>query len=510
MVAHLTGSQPQPSEGSQPAARAMPSNQYPRTLTRPKRSPHQSLERSDPFVQTFHRFITNFSWLAIAVTVLCSLSDDLLGDSRTYGGKAAQMVPDSLAGLASIHKTLPKPACNPFALPGFVASSSGSLATWQLFSTSCQPSRFLPSIRAALGRPSSTSEGSVPVLSESQLSGVVANRSVLILGDAVDVGLVSHFCRLVQDSALVKVDKKHPWGDALTKVPQNHVWPNTAPIKVTGPSHQHEDPDAVLAQYCYVPHFDLLVTVVPTYGADYHDAFHEMKSYHSPGKYEHRLSDLVVPYLTEASKPSTSWSTHDLPKPRQSFTPDLTIVSSTFYDLALFALEDISNKGSLINDLTENRITEWRGRHVEMLAETNRKLKIHSGKKGGRGLAWRNLHIPNQGVEGGAAATVDWFLGSAENKNHPLFHVNRIAQLNAAWKSVVSPPEGVRDANEVIKGSSQDRSAKLPHVRGMNIADVLLGQDHNQQDRLVPGLSPGGALFAEMLLFELWSAVTNE
>ncbi|KAE8232617.1 hypothetical protein CF326_g2346 [Tilletia indica] len=490
----------------------MPSNQYPRPLTRPKRNAAPSLERSDPFVQTFHRFITTFSWFAIAVTVLCSLSDDFVGDSRTVGGKAVQMVPDQLAGFGGFasKKPLTKPSCNPFALPGFVSSSSGSLATWQPFSTSCQRSRFLPSIRAALDRPSSTSQGTAPLLSSSQLDGVIGNRSVLVLGDAVDVGLVSHFCELVQGSSLTKVDKNHPWGDALNKVPKNHVWPETAPIKITGPYKQNEASDAVLAQYCYVPRFDLLVTVVQTYGSDYLDSFREIKSYHSPGKYEHRLTDLVVPYLADAVQPTSMFNTHALPKPRQQFTPDLTIVSSTFYDLALFALEDINNKGSLTSDLTEKRILEWRGRHVEMLSETNKILKIHSGKRGGRGLVWRNLHIPNQGLDGSAAATVEWFLGSSENKNHPLFHVNRIAQLNAAWKTAVAAPEGARDVNEVIKGSSQDRSAKLPHVRGMNIAEVLLGQDDHQKDRLVPGLSPAGALFAEMMLFELWNAVTNE
>ncbi|KAK0520080.1 hypothetical protein OC842_007219, partial [Tilletia horrida] len=457
----------------------MPSNQYPRPLTRPKRSAFSSLERSDPFVHTFHGYITRFSWFAIAVTLLCSLSDDLLGDSRTVGGKAVQMIPDrltELGGFQNYAKLALRPSCNPFALPGYVASASGSLATWQTFSTSCPRSRFLPSVRAALGRSSSTTEGTAPLISNAQLNDVLGNRSVLILGDAVDIGLVGHFCELVQGSPLTKVDKTHPWGDALNRVPDRHVWPETSPIKLTGASKPKEAPDAALAHYCYVPHFDLLVTVVPTYGTDYYDTFHESKSYHSPGKYEHRLSDLVVPYLHEASKPAASFNTHALPAPRQHFTPDLTIVSSTFYDLALFALADITTKGSLTTDLTEERIMQWRGRHVEMLAETNRVLKIHSGKRGGRSLAWRNLHYPNEGADGaGAAATVEWFLGSPSGANHPLFHANRIAQLNAAWRSAVPPPEGAYDAaNDVIKGSAQDRSAKLPHVRGFNIAEILM------------------------------------
>ncbi|KAL9939617.1 hypothetical protein V8E36_001434 [Tilletia maclaganii] len=489
----------------------MPSNQYPRPLTRPKRNVVLSLERADPFVQSFHAFITRFAWFAFGVIILCSLSDDLLGDSRTYGEKAVQMVPDRLAGLGGFNtgKPLPAPSCNPFAMPGYVVSGSEPIAIWQPFETSCPRSRFLPSIRAALGRSSSTSEGgAAPLLTNAQLDGVIGNRSVLILGDAVDIGLVSHFCELVQGTKLTKVDKDHPWGDALNHVPAKHVWPETSPTKLTGASKAREALDASLAQYCYVPHFDLLVSVVPTYGADHSDTFHETKGYHSPGRYEYRLEDLVVPYLKEAAKPSTTFNTHALPVPRKHFTPDLVIVSSTFYDLARFALEDISSKGTLTSDLSEKRILDWRGRHVEMLAETNRQLAIHSGKAGGSSLVWRNLHFPSQGLDGNSAATVEWFLGMPEEYNHPLFHNNRIAQLNAAWRSTVAAPVG-QPGQDPIKGTL-DRVARLPHVRGLNLAEILLGQEHLQQDRLVPGLSPAGALFAEMILFELWYAVSNK
>ncbi|CAD7063388.1 unnamed protein product [Tilletia caries] len=55
---------------------------------------------------------------------------------------------------------------------------------------------------------------------------------------------------------------------------------------------------------------------------------HSMKSYHTPGKHEHRLSGLFVPALTKGSHPSTSWTTHNLPKPRQSSTTDRIIVPS--------------------------------------------------------------------------------------------------------------------------------------------------------------------------------------
>ncbi|KAK0547263.1 hypothetical protein OC846_003266 [Tilletia horrida] len=490
----------------------MPSNQYPRQLTRPKRVNGLTLERADPFVQTFHRFITTFSWIAVSVIFLCSLSDDLLGDSQTLGGKAISAVPDRLVGWGGFNKGKPlkKPECSPFALPGFVASAQGSLATWQPLSDSCPRSQFLPSVRAVLNRPSSTADtsSSPALLTDGQLQPILANRSVLILGDIVDINLLSHFCELVQGSSLVKVDKNHPWGDALNRVPDKHVWPETAPLKQSGISKPKEASDAALAHYCYVSHYDLLLSVVPTYGSDYLDTFHETKAYHSPGLFEHRVSDLVVPYLQETVKSAASFNTHDLPPPRKTSTPDLTIVSSSFYDLALFALQDIGNHGSLTSDLTEARIREWRGRYVEMLAATNRVLGIHSGKKGGRGLTWRNLHFPNEGIDG-AAATVEWFLGSQEGLNHPLFHANRIAQLNAAWKSAVAPPEGTRAEGETIKGS-RDRTAQLPSdVRGMDLATVLLGQDHHQKDRLVPDLSPAGALFSEMLFFELWNAVTS-
>lgn len=78
---------------------------------------------------------------------------------------------------------------------------------------------------------------------------------------------------------------------------------------------------------------------------------------------------------------------------------------------------------------------------------------------------------------------------------HPLFHLNRIVQLNAARQSVLSPT-----GDDVVKGV-KNRSSRLPkNVADFDWGNVLLGQDHHQGHPINPSLDPGGSIFAEMLL----------
>lgn len=86
-------------------------------------------------------------------------------------------------------------------------------------------------------------------------------------------------------------------------------------------------------------------------------------------------------------------------------------------------------------------------------------------------------------------------LHSQTINRHPLFHMNRIAQLNAARKSMLYPT-----GDDVIKGTS-NRSSRLPKdILDFDLGTILLGQDHHQAHPINPSLDPGGSIFAEMML----------
>lgn len=78
---------------------------------------------------------------------------------------------------------------------------------------------------------------------------------------------------------------------------------------------------------------------------------------------------------------------------------------------------------------------------------------------------------------------------------HPLFHLNRIAQLNAARKSVL-----YATGDDVVRGV-RNRSSRLPKdILDFDIGTILLGQDHHQSHPINPSIDPAGSIFAEMLL----------
>lgn len=141
-----------------------------------------------------------------------------------------------------------------------------------------------------------------------------------------------------------------------------------------------------------------MITSVYHYGADTANSWTLQKIYHPPSLFEHRLSDLFVPYTQAyASSASTSPS---LPPPRQRAAPDLIFFNSGFWDLARWASEDVRSGASAVTDLGEKRLFWWRARAVDMLASIRAVWKETP-------IVWRSTHYPADTE----AATVDWFMG---------------------------------------------------------------------------------------------------
>lgn len=248
------------------------------------------------------------------------------------------------------------------------------------------------------------------------------------------------------------------------------------------------------------------------YGIDETDAWSKIGAlYHAPGKFEDRVAKLYTPFFEAMSDKVHASSS--LPLQRVRPQPDLIVFSSSFWDLARWAQQDIDSGKSAVSDLDETRLLEWRGRNVDML---NTLSQSSVGGKGSVPILWRSIHYPAENT----AATVEWFTGQEQaaaapavggvgtgsgagagdviHKNHPLFHINRIHQLNHAQLSALMP-----SGDDKVKGKLQ-RSATIPEsVALAPWGQIMLGQDDKQMDPLNPSANPGASLWAEMVLWNL-------
>lgn len=446
----------------------MPSNVRPLTGKKAKMS------LSAARVDTAGRLLTYFSAAFIGFTTLCSLAPS---GSLPAGGARQGF------------RSTPSGRCDPFSLPGWVDWSIGTndLPAWRTFDPACATSNLLGTLISTLNIQQPDPSKIAPHATHSlptnaavqELSLFVQNRTVLMIGDhQVDTALVAHFCSLTGHT-IQAVDKHHPWGNSLNLVPPKHGF---TPVKNKAP----------LAHYCYLPEYDFLLTSVYSYGADMSDSWRGEEMYNAPGLFEDRVTDLFQPYMKDMA--STSHTSPALPLPRSRAEPDLIVFNSGLWDLARWARFDIDTGVGLLENLSEERIMWWRSRMVDMLSSVRNAWRRTR-------IVWRDTAYPLASE----ASTVEAFLGieGDQRKNHPLYHANRIAQLNSAHKSALDV-----HGDDVVKGE-RSRSARIPNeVVALNFAEVLMGQDQNTLHPLAPSQLPCGALFAEMLLWHLRDAVT--
>ncbi|PWN89145.1 hypothetical protein FA10DRAFT_267741 [Acaromyces ingoldii] len=435
----------------------MPSNQYrPLTKPYPKGSAHKDQ------VATLNRGLTIFAAVYLVVAFLSTLTQP----------STSRISSPHLPSFSTSPHGSSSSRCNPFLQPGFVAPLPSGLSTYHTFDPSCAAPLLLPTLLSHL--PSSPyAKSSIPpkqAIDPTLLASGLSNKTVVLIGDRVDQALVEHFCSLA-GHVVDRVDARHPWAERL------------APG-----SFSEESP---LAHYCYVPEYDFFLTSVYHYGADQSFFFRGKPAWSATSTFEERVEKVIVPYLETTTKSFPASPT--LPPPRTTAAaraPALVVLSSSFWDLAKFAQQDIDNLHSLVQDLDEERLLQWRSRHVDMLASLHRTFPRSQ-------LAWRSLHAPASSER----ATVEWWTGTQKDtdaaKNHPLFHLNRIVQLNSALKSALYP-----HGDDVVRGSN--RANRIPAgVRDLDWGNIMLGQDHRMADPVTPALNPGGSIFAEMLLGQL-------
>lgn len=375
--------------------------------------------------------------------------------------------------------------CNPYMKPGYI--SHDPYPVWKAYDATCQTTPILPHLLsllpgAKMGPAAALRAQNTPKQAEDDVIRTLKNRTILLVGDAVDRSMVRDLCAMVGETP-VAVDASHPWGASLKQV-----------STYTGKSAEN----VVLADYCFIPQYSTLVTSFYHYGADTDELWRAQPSYFPPGSFESRLKSLLQPYLSSmASSPAYNGVQ------ASSSQPDLVIFSSGLWDLAAWAMEDESEHLDATGDLSDKRLEWWRSRMVDMLVEL-RKVIGNSAP-----IAWRSTHLSLST----AKDTVESFIGSTgaaqpvapTGSGHQFAHPHRIAQLNEARKSFL-PLEG-RDSVRGKLSKTIWSQANEPPLRDMPFGEVTLGLPLQQDSLLTPGLESHAFLFWSMVFFELHDSV---
>lgn len=374
--------------------------------------------------------------------------------------------------------------CNAYTEPGFVANTH--YPKWKTFDPACDASEVLPDLlrlvpSAANGVAASQRSLSVSDAKRAELERTLSNRTILLVGDAVDRSMVQGLCVMLGQQS-VAVDARHAWGQALNQVPLSEFEDGV-----------RRDPgDELLADYCYEPTFDLFVTSFYHYGIDTNNVWRKQASFYPPGLFESRVNMLLGPYLNEIKSNVSPM----LPRARAGV--DLAVFSSSFWDLAAWATEDAERGVSASSGLGEKRLTTWRSRAVDMIEALRTQI-------GSARLAWRSAHIPASGVRG----TTAWFVNSLRTsfeksvpkEGNSMLSALRIAQLNEARRSML--PLAPHDAVKGAKSGTQWSSTTQPAIGNIPFGEVTLGQDVGQNDIVHPGVVPHAYLFWDMAFDQL-------
>lgn len=431
--------------------------------------------RTHSSVATVHSIgsgLTVISTAFFAIVVLCSLVG-LPGGSVTDARGSAPYAP-ALASMGS------RANCNPYALPGFV--SHEPYPAWQTYDPECSAPTLLPDLLsltpgAKMGTAASLRSQSVSKEAQDAVVRAVKNRTVVLVGDAVDRTLIQDLCGMFHESP-VTVDAQHPWGSSL----------KFAAVKAGKPASS----DALLADYCYLPEFSTLFTSFYHYGADTDELWRNQLQYSPPGRFEDRLTELLQPYLKAMATQSVQGVR------ARSSRPDLVVFSSSLWDLAAWAMDDDREHLDATGDLSQERLKWWRTRQVDMLEELRKQLGPNVP------IAWRSAHIPTTTSSDTVEqlfATMHSSTASTTTAGHVFALPNRLVQLNQARRSMlpVTTPSGVR--GQLSKTLWTD--TRQPGLHDLPWGEVTLGQTQQQSTLLHPGLESHTYLFWSMVLAAL-------
>ncbi|GAA6022874.1 hypothetical protein JCM11491_007027 [Sporobolomyces phaffii] len=385
-----------------------------------------------------------------------------------------------------------KGSCDPYASFGTlqVDPNDADRNRWIPFDPTCQPPNFLAKLRARALDPSSNAHPTE--------FAWLHNKTALLIGDSISREHVENFCQLMgEESEVVRPNHRWAAGPAPMRAPVKASHSIERPHRLNGRGYRVVR-DASRPRVCYIPKFDFLLISVMHFGLDQEDYWRDsrMPQYSSPGMFEHRLVDQITPLIA-----------HVRADGRRS-APDYVEITSGTWDLARWAEQDVLAQRPTEQALSQDRLTWYRFRVGQMMD------KVRTAFPEAKAKVWRSLHYPTDQV-----AEYDYFMdkinpgssnGSRGATEPPSFSHNRIHQLDQAVRSLVLPSSGPLASLDPLAQDDDDAAGTdVPHpeFRINEWGTLLKGHEAHQKDRLHGDPLPGGYVWADVMLYELFRGV---
>ncbi|SCZ88098.1 BZ3500_MvSof-1268-A1-R1_Chr2-1g04188 [Microbotryum saponariae] len=493
----------------------------------PKKSSSESLEeKSSPTSSRFHLhaygtrrrasppkgrpFQLPRPWLSVIALISVTLSFVVL---LTYLVPSSYVIPHrmdprgpatpytmgSAASALLFHKST---KCEPYSAFGalYADTHDPDANRWIPFDEKCQAPNFLSRLR----NDQTTADFSW-----------LRNRTALIIGDQISREHVENFCILMgKESEVIRDDHKYSPGNAIFRMPAKAQHLGERPSRIATRSSKSAGRslrDTSWPRMCYIPQYDFMVcrfffqlndlvrrtnpaclrlvlqlVSIFHFGLDQEDFWRDSEApqYVAPGMFEHRLADVVEPVVRA------------LRADGRASAPDFVEVTSGVWDLARWAQQDITAQQDTAGPLAKDRVTWYRFRVGQALEKVRKMFPDAKAK------TWRTLHYPLD-----AQAEREYFFekiaprqsNSTALPEPPFFSHARINQLDEAVRSLLLPTE------------IGDLSLEAPHpdFRLNEWGTMLKGHEAHQLDRIHGDPLPGGYLWADVMLYELWRGVMH-
>ncbi|GAA5967707.1 hypothetical protein JCM11641_005741 [Rhodosporidiobolus odoratus] len=394
----------------------------------------------------------------------------------------------------------PRTTCEPYSSPGTlqVDSIDADRNRWIPHDARCQPPNFLARLRDLTlhhRNPFAYSPASVSLADFAWLH----NKTALLIGDSISREHVENFCQLLGEESEV-IRPAHRW--AASGSPQRAA---TKAQHLERPKRINQRGfrvvrDASRPRVCYIPALDFMLVSVYHFGLDQEDYWRDsrMPQYAAPGLFEHRLTDQIQPLIAHIRADG------------RSSAPDYVEVSSGTWDLARWAEQDIVAGKDTALPLGQDRVTQYRFRVGQVMD------KVRTAFPNAKAKVWRTLHYPTDQV-----AEYDYFMDKINPRSSNLtanlepvmFAHTRISQLDAAVRSLVLPSLSSTSSSSSPSSSStteseaSDLDVPHPEFRLNEWGNVLKGHEAHQKDRLHGDPLPGGYIWGDIMLHELWRGV---
>ncbi|KAK4047261.1 hypothetical protein OIV83_005565 [Microbotryomycetes sp. JL201] len=374
--------------------------------------------------------------------------------------------------------------CEPFSSFGtlIVDPNEADKNQWVPFDPTCSPPAFMAKLR--------DDHAELSTVRRKQDFAWLRHKTALLIGDAVSREHVENFCQLLgEESQVIRPGHKYAVQDtpkrAATKA--HHVVDK--PNRLNGRAVVR---DSARPRMCYVKEYDFLLVSVMHFGLDQEDFWRDrnMPQYTAPGHFEHRLTDIVQPMINAIradGRPSA---------------PDYVEVTSGAWDLARWAEQDVASGTAATSGLAQDRVTWYRFRVGQVLD------KVRKAFPNAKARVWRTMHYPTDQL-----AEKDYFMDKISRRDatgsieQPYFPHNRIYQLDQAVRTLMVPATPVGGG----ASSSSPTASPAPYsdFRISEWGTIMKGHQAHHRDRLHGDPLPGGYVWSDIMLYELFRAAKD-